>query len=167
MATLPVVAGTLQTDPRSGGLKRSSGVNVLPSVAEGESTLIIASAFLRRGAETLINGRSHTFVPPVHRDDVAWAEVRDDSNGSVDWIIVGYNGTSKTDITVLTKGNGGVDSCSRALPRGRAVFGGCRLESGRFVTFFHADEETPTMQKGRASMHKNGEALWCVCRLFP
>jgi hypothetical protein len=52
MATLPVVAGTLQTDPRSGGLKRSSGVNVLPSVAEGESTLIIASAFLRRGAET-------------------------------------------------------------------------------------------------------------------
>lgn len=30
-----IIAGTLQTDPRSGGLKRSSGVNVFPSVAEG------------------------------------------------------------------------------------------------------------------------------------
>jgi len=32
----PMIAGTLQTDPRSGGLKRSSGVNVLPVVAESE-----------------------------------------------------------------------------------------------------------------------------------
>ena len=31
-----IIAGTLQTDPRSGGLKRSSGVNVLPSVAAGK-----------------------------------------------------------------------------------------------------------------------------------
>ena len=30
-----MIAGTLQTDPRSGGIKRSSGVNVLPIVAEG------------------------------------------------------------------------------------------------------------------------------------
>eukprot|EP00523_Entomoneis_sp_CCMP467_P002253 CAMPEP_0168747898 /NCGR_PEP_ID=MMETSP0724-20121128/15895_1 /TAXON_ID=265536 /ORGANISM="Amphiprora sp., Strain CCMP467" /LENGTH=134 /DNA_ID=CAMNT_0008795705 /DNA_START=35 /DNA_END=439 /DNA_ORIENTATION=- len=29
-----MIAGTLQTDPRSGGVKRSSGVNVLPQVAE-------------------------------------------------------------------------------------------------------------------------------------
>ena len=29
-----MIAGTLQTDPRSGGVKRSSGVNVLPEVAE-------------------------------------------------------------------------------------------------------------------------------------
>lgn len=36
MTSIPAVAGTLQTDPRSGGIKRSSGVNVLPSVAEGE-----------------------------------------------------------------------------------------------------------------------------------
>jgi hypothetical protein len=33
----PMLAGTLQTDPRSGGLKRSSGVNVLPIVAESKS----------------------------------------------------------------------------------------------------------------------------------
>ena len=32
-----IIAGTLQTDPRSGGLKRSSGVNVLPIVSEGET----------------------------------------------------------------------------------------------------------------------------------
>ena len=31
-----IIAGTLQTDPRSGGLKRSSGVNVLPIVSEGQ-----------------------------------------------------------------------------------------------------------------------------------
>jgi hypothetical protein len=31
-----MLAGTMQTDPRSGGLKRSSGVNVLPIVAESE-----------------------------------------------------------------------------------------------------------------------------------
>ena len=29
-----MIAGTLQTDPRSGGVKRSSGVNVLPEVSE-------------------------------------------------------------------------------------------------------------------------------------
>jgi len=29
-----MIAGTLQTDPRSGGIKRSSDVNVLPIVAE-------------------------------------------------------------------------------------------------------------------------------------
>lgn len=70
---------------------------------------------------------------------------------------MGYDGGSKTDITVLAKGGGGVEACSSALPEGRAVFGGCRLESGRFVTFFYTDDDTPTMQKGRASMHKNGE----------
>jgi hypothetical protein len=43
---LPVVAGTLQTDPRSGGLKRSSGVNVLPSVAEGEFVSCTSIPFL-------------------------------------------------------------------------------------------------------------------------
>ena len=88
----------------------------------------------------------------------AWTEVRNDSNSSVDWIIAGYDGTSKTDITVIAKGSGGVSACSASLPEGQAVFGGCRLESGRFVTFFYADEDTPTMQKGRSSMHKNGES---------
>jgi hypothetical protein len=33
---MPMLAGTLQTDPRSGGIKRSSGVNVLPIVATGK-----------------------------------------------------------------------------------------------------------------------------------
>ena len=36
-----IIAGTLQTDPRSGGLKRSSGVNVLPIVSEGEKKCVI------------------------------------------------------------------------------------------------------------------------------
>jgi hypothetical protein len=34
-STMTILAGTLQTDPRSGGIKRNSGVNVLPSIAEG------------------------------------------------------------------------------------------------------------------------------------
>jgi len=118
---LPLVAGTLQTDPRSGGIKRSSGVNVLPIVAE------------------------------------SWSQVRDERDLSVDWILVGYDGDSKTDLTVIAKGKGGIDSASLALPEGMSVFGGCRLKStGRFVTFFYADESTPAMQKGRASLHKNG-----------
>jgi hypothetical protein len=70
---------------------------------------------------------------------------------------VGYDGESKTDMTILEKGNGGIGMASLALPKGKAVFGGCRLQSnGRFVTFFYADEGTPSMQKGRASLHKNG-----------
>ena len=36
MSNVPIIAGTLQTDPRSGGIKRSSGVNVLPIVSEGQ-----------------------------------------------------------------------------------------------------------------------------------
>lgn len=31
-----MIAGTLQTDPRSGGIKRNSDVNVLPIVAESK-----------------------------------------------------------------------------------------------------------------------------------
>lgn len=120
MSEPPIIAGTLQTDPRSGGIKRSSGVNVLSTVSE------------------------------------TWAQVRNDSDSSVDWLIAGYDGSSKTDITVLARGSGGIGACSLALPENKPAFGGCRLETGRFVTFFFADEDTPTMQKGRASMHKNG-----------
>ena len=115
-----MIAGTLQTDPRSGGVKKSSGVNVLPIVAE------------------------------------TWEEVRDDKNLDVEWLIAGYDGSSKTDITILHKGCGGVGACSAALPQAMASFGGCRLSSGRFVSFFHVAEGTPIMQKGRASMYKNG-----------
>ena len=74
---LPAVAGTKQTDIRY--VKRSSGVNVLPSVVE------------------------------------AWAKVRDDSNPEVDWILIGYDGTSKTDITLIEKGKGGMDVLSAKL----------------------------------------------------
>jgi len=35
MSKAPMIAGTMQTDPRSGGVKRSSGVTVLPIVDEG------------------------------------------------------------------------------------------------------------------------------------
>jgi hypothetical protein len=37
---MTILAGTLQTDPRSGGIKRSSGVNVMPSIGEGTDQLV-------------------------------------------------------------------------------------------------------------------------------
>jgi hypothetical protein len=144
----PVVAGTLQTDPRSGGIKRSSGVNVLPIVAEGMSNSFALTNRRHDGTDST--------NPLIHDSLIAWSEVRDDNNPSVDWIIVGYDGVSKTDITLLEKGSGGVQACVEALPESQPVFGGCRLDNGRFVTFFYCDEDTSVMQRGRASMHKNG-----------
>ena len=88
----------------------------------------------------------------------AWAQVRDDSNANVDWLIAAYQEGSKTDITILAKGNGNLEACAGALPDGQPVFGGCKLKSnGRFVTFFHVGEGTSVMSRGRASMHKNGK----------
>jgi hypothetical protein len=87
---------------------------------------------------------------------VAWAEVRDNNNSNVDWIIAGYDNGSKTDITVLQKGSGGVSACAAALLDSEPVFGGFRLSNGRFRHFYYAPESASVMKKGRASMHKNG-----------
>ena len=106
---------TLFTDPRSGGVKKSSGVNVLPIVAE------------------------------------TWAQVRDDSNTDVDWLIASFDGNSKTDITVVASGSGGVGGCSAALLDNAACYGGVRLSNGRFVTFFYTPEGCPVMQRGRGT----------------
>jgi hypothetical protein len=103
---------TLLTDPRSGGTKKSSGVNVLPSVAE------------------------------------TWAAVRDNSN-STDWLIASFDGNSKTDVTVIASGSGGLDECSTKLLEDKPCYGGIRLSSGRFVTFFYVPEGCPPMQRGR------------------
>ena len=104
---------TLQTDPRSGGVKKSSGVNVLPIVAE------------------------------------TWAQVRDNSNTDVDWLIASFDGNSKTDITILTSGSGGVQACADALPENKCCYGGIKTSNGRFVTFYYAPETCPVMQRGR------------------
>ena len=105
---------TLFTDPRSGGVKKSSGVNVLPIVS------------------------------------TTWAKVRDDINTEVDWLIASFDGSSKTDITIVASGSGGVEGCAAALPENMACYGGCRLHrNGRFVTFFYVREGTPVMQRGR------------------
>ena len=114
------IAGTLQTDPRSGGIKKSSGVQVLPEVA------------------------------------VVWEQVRDNNNHDVDWVMCGYVANSKTDITVLHKGNGGLAACAKMLPEAEPVWGGIRLSTGRFTGFYYVGESCSAMKKGRASMHKNG-----------
>eukprot|EP00980_Cylindrotheca_fusiformis_P011654 scaffold2751_cov131-Cylindrotheca_fusiformis.AAC.21 len=120
MSKAPMIAGTMQTDPRSGGVKRSSGVNVLPNVTE------------------------------------AWIEARDDANKEVDWVLIGYDGNSKTDMTLLEKGNGGIDVISGKLPPGNPVFGAVRTSKGRFVSFLYIDEDCPAMKRGRTLMYKNG-----------
>jgi len=91
------------------------------------------------------------------RVHTAWAEVRDNGNACVDWLIAGYDNGSKTDITVLQKGSGGVAACAAALPESEPVFGGCRMRAtGRFQCFYYAPDGASVMKKGRASMHKNG-----------
>ena len=121
---MPEIAGTLQTDPRSGGVKRSSGVNVLPEVAD------------------------------------AWKEVRDDQNKDVDWILIGYKDGSKTDMTLIEKGNGGLDVVSTKLrvDSGEPLFGGTKLlGKNRFVQFLYIHEDNcPAMKRGRTLMYKNG-----------
>ncbi|KAL7469576.1 hypothetical protein ACHAXS_009825 [Conticribra weissflogii] len=108
---------TLFTDPRSGGIKKSSGVNVLPSVSN------------------------------------TWSRIRNDSDTSVDWLIASFDGNSKTDITVIESGLGGIEECAKNLPDGKACYGGCRLKrNGRFVTFFYVGEGTPVMQRGRGAL---------------
>jgi hypothetical protein len=74
----------------------------------------------------------------------------------VDWVIAGYDGNSKTDITVLQHGAGGISACAAALPDNVPCFGGFRCSNGRFRHFYYAPDAASVMQKGRASMHKNG-----------
>lgn len=181
MPNLPAVAGTMQTDPRSGGIKRSSGVNVLPSVSgKGSpntifpffcetafgSFLCYARFFCSTYVYTLqcVGSFSKLIAVPL-RFTEAWSEVRDDSNTEVDWILIGYDGNSKTDLTLIEKGKGGLDALSAKLPTvvssaGGAVFGGTRLfannKNGRFVHFVYVDENCPAMKKGRTLMYKNG-----------
>ncbi|KAK1736955.1 hypothetical protein QTG54_012400 [Skeletonema marinoi] len=92
---------TLFTDSRSGGVKKSSGVNVLPIVSE------------------------------------TWAQIRDDKNTEVDYLIASFDGSSKTDITVVASGSGGVEACAAALLDDKPCYGGVRLRrNGRFVHSF-------------------------------
>jgi hypothetical protein len=74
----------------------------------------------------------------------------------LDWVLIGYDGNSKTDMTVVDKGNGGMEVVSSKLPAGEPVFGGVRLSNGRFVHFLYVDEDCAAMKRGRTLMYKNG-----------
>ena len=114
--------------------------------------------------DNLTTQRPHNIAQtklPSHYFDVvncsiAWIEIRDNNNPNVDWLIAGYDNGSKTDITVLQKGCGGIVACAAALPESEPVFGGFKLSNGRFRHFYYAPEAASVMKKGRASMHKNG-----------
>ena len=156
-----MVAGTMQTDPRSGGVKRSSGVNVLPAVAEGqwvEHGKPLLSCFFNLLLSLMISMWAHhqkfscRFIP----NTTVWAQIRDDSNAELDWLLIGYEGSSKTNMTVVDKGNGGMEAVSSKLPPGIPVFGGVRLSTGKFVHFLYIDEDCPAMKRGRTLMYKNG-----------
>ena len=129
MTTPPILAGTLQTDPRSGGLKRTSGVQIDPEVAR------------------------------------AWEEVRDDTNTDIDYVLIGYDGPSKTQLRVLDKGRGGLQTLgTQCFPsemlatqynQDGVVFGGVKLiaTTNRFVSFLYIDSDLcPAVKKGRTLM---------------
>lgn len=111
---------TMQTGCLTGGVKRSSGVNILSDVTEN------------------------------------WSKVRDDGSPNTDWLMCGFVKGSKTDITTLSMGGGGVEALSNSLSSDIPAFGGFRLRStGRFVTFFHVgDDSTPALIKGRVCLYK-------------
>jgi hypothetical protein len=111
---------TMQTGCLTGGVKRSSGVNILSDVSEN------------------------------------WTKVRDDCSNDTDWMMCGFVKGSKTDITTLSMGGGGVEALSKSLMSDIPAFGGFRLRStGRFVTFFHVgDHSTPALIKGRVCLYK-------------
>jgi hypothetical protein len=148
-----IIAGTLQTDARSGGIKKSSGVVVLPLIAESELPGSVCRVSTTHAP--IIAKCSHS-VSVSSLCITAWAQVRDEKNLEVDWLIAGYDNGSKTNITVISKGNGGVEACAAALLENEPCYGGCRFSNGRFKHFYHAGEISSAMKKGRASMHKNG-----------
>jgi hypothetical protein len=90
---------------------------------------------------------------------IVWAKVRDDKNKEFDWILIGYEGNSKTDMTVVDSGSGGLEAVSGKLPEGDPIFGGVRLSTGRFVHFLYIDDRCPAMKRGRTLMYKNGELM--------
>ena len=87
---------------------------------------------------------------------IVWEQIRDNNNTDVDWLLAGYDNNSKTDITVIDKGCGGIAVCSTKLLENEPVFGGFRLSTGRFQQFYYCPENASAMKKGRASIHKNG-----------
>ena len=163
MSNVPIIAGTLQTDPRSGGQTKKSGVNPLPIIAESKSGKNWAEA-LSQVVQQFLLSQSNLFATAFSWFSLlAWAEIRDDNNKEVDWLIAGYENGSKTDIGLVKKGKGGLEACAKELPEGEPVFGGCRLnKKGRFVSFYYCDEGISAMKKGRASMHKNGKPFFFV-----
>ena len=80
--------------------------------------------------------------------------------------MIGYDGSSKTNLKLIEKGCGGLDVVGAKLTEvstanGGALFGGVRIltgpKTGRFVHFVYVDEDTcPAMKKGRTLMYKNG-----------
>jgi hypothetical protein len=60
-------------------------------------------------------------------------------------------------MTLVEKGNGGLDVVSTKVTPGVPMFGGAKLKkNGRFVHFCYVDEDCPAMKKGRTLMYKNG-----------
>lgn len=130
----------MQSSQKVSSLLRSSACGQISVVDDSDSTFVFRS-FL---------------TPSLLFHASAWAEVRDDGNTQVDWMIASYESGSKSDITVVAKGNGGASACADALPELEPAFGGCRMSNGRFSGFYYCPEACSAMKKGRASMHKNG-----------
>ncbi|KAL7454835.1 hypothetical protein ACHAWC_006434 [Mediolabrus comicus] len=98
-----------------------------------------------------------------HHAAETWAQIRDDSNTDVDYLIASFDGSSKTDITIISSGSGGVEACAAALLENKPCYGGVKLR-GRFVTFFYVPEGCPPLQRGRGKRGRRSFNVqkWCI-----
>ncbi|KAJ1456293.1 hypothetical protein M885DRAFT_463322 [Pelagophyceae sp. CCMP2097] len=99
-----------------------------------------------------------------------WEKLRDDNDGSVDWMLVGY--TSKTACAVKACGVGGRTQCLAAIEPGDAiVFGAFRVTAiderenttsrrTKFCVFMFTSPNAPVMQRAKAGSHKTD--VWRV-----
>lgn len=79
-----------------------------------------------------------------------WSRIRDDGTPT-NWLIAGFDGNSKTDVTLVASGSGGLEECSSKL-LDMPCYGGVRLGNGRFVTLFYVPEGCSPMQRGRGEL---------------
>ena len=85
----------------------------------------------------------------------AWEAVRDDRS-STDWLWLSYEDGSKDRIAVHASGDGGLGAMVESMSEENVLFGGLRLDGGRFVTLTRIGENVGGMARGRAGMHRPG-----------
>lgn len=134
---------TLLTDPRSGGVKKDSGVNVLPIIAE-------------TWAEVRNDNHETTYLLATYggndpdRDVVLHSKGTTTANTLVSHIF------QRSQPESSQEKNESYNTSIPLLPKNIPVFGGMKLSNGKFASFLYIGDDVGIISRGRASMHKNG-----------